>query len=314
VAGSGGLTEQGPGTLTLTGSNSYTGNTSVSGGTLLVNGSTAAGSAAAVSSLGVLGGTGTIGGNVTVNAGGIITGGTLGGVGTLTVGSLSFKGGIYAADFSGNTSDTIAILPGGTVNLNGGAGNFVVNSQAGKATVGTVFTLIDNTGAGPIGNPPLLGAPEGGSATIDGTAGRYTYGGGNGRSFVFSTVPVPPPPVIVAVAANPGPDGVQAFLFQGPGSPRNAVLDFIIADPTFQMHTLVIWWGDAQSPQVIPLGAGAGASYFRALHTYGKRRFGKRYTIRAAVLGGEGPAQTVLGGQVLVWQYFPRGVPRFAGR
>jgi hypothetical protein len=65
---------------------------------------------------------------------------------------------------------------------------------------------------------------------------------------------------------------------------------------------------------VIPLGAGAGAFFFPAFHIYSKRRFRKHYTIRAAVLGGEGPAPTVLGGQVLVWQYFPRGVSRFAGR
>jgi hypothetical protein len=42
----------------------------------------------------------------------------------------------------------------------------------------------------------------------------YTYSGGNGRSFVFTTVPVVVPPVVVPLAANPFAAGVQTFLFQ----------------------------------------------------------------------------------------------------
>jgi len=64
---------------------------------------------------------------------------------------------------------------------------------------------------------------------------------------------------------------------------------------------------------VISLGAGAGGFFFQLRHTYSKRGFQKHYTILAYVLGGEGAAQTLLGGQVLVWQYFPRAVSRFAG-
>ena len=179
------LTKQGSGTLTLSGSNTYTGSTTVTAGTLLANGSTAAGSVVTVSGTGVLGGTGTVGGSVAVNSGGTITGGTLGGIGTLTVGSLTFNGGTYAADFNGNTSDTIATA--GAVNLNAGtAGSFSVNSQSGTATAANVFVLIDNTGSAAISNPPLSGAAQGGSATIDGLTGTYSYTGSNGSSFVFA--------------------------------------------------------------------------------------------------------------------------------
>ena len=81
-----------------------------------------------VSGTSVLGGSGTVGGRVAINSGGTITGGTLGTVGTLTVGSLSFNGGTFAADFNGNTSDTLATA--GTVNLNAGSCRcaFTVNS------------------------------------------------------------------------------------------------------------------------------------------------------------------------------------------
>src|SRR5439155_10817025 len=122
---------------------------------------------------------------VTVNSGGSITGGTLGGVGTFTAGSLTFNGGTYKADFSGTTSDTITT--GGPVNLNGGtAGTFAVNSTAGTATTGTVFTLINNTAAGAIANPPLTGAAEGSSTTVNGQTSYFTYAGGDGNNFTLT--------------------------------------------------------------------------------------------------------------------------------
>src|SRR5262249_44960755 len=87
-------------------------------------------------------------------------------------------------DFSADTSDNIATA--GTVNLNAGtAGTFSINSQSGTATPGNVFTLIQNTGSSAISNPPLTGAAEGGSATIDNAPGFYTYSGGYGPSPAF---------------------------------------------------------------------------------------------------------------------------------
>ena len=66
ISGSGALTKQGAGTLTLSGSNSYTGATTVSAGELKVNGSTGTG-AMTIASDATLSGTGTIGGNTTIS-------------------------------------------------------------------------------------------------------------------------------------------------------------------------------------------------------------------------------------------------------
>jgi autotransporter-associated beta strand protein len=127
VAGSGALTKNGAGSLTLSGNNSYTGLTQVNGGTLLVNGnqSSATGAVSVTNANSTLGGIGTIGGSAAVNAGASITGATNGTIGTLTVSganSVTFTGAsgnlaTYLADLGSgiNNSDRIAV--GGAVDL-----------------------------------------------------------------------------------------------------------------------------------------------------------------------------------------------------
>ncbi len=80
IAGTGGLTKVGSGTLQLTGSSNYTGPTTVNAGTLSVNGSTV-NSAFTVNAGGTIGGNGTIG-STTVNGGTLSPGNS---IGTLTV-------------------------------------------------------------------------------------------------------------------------------------------------------------------------------------------------------------------------------------
>ncbi|WP_052949531.1 autotransporter-associated beta strand repeat-containing protein [Dyella japonica] len=93
ISGSGGVTQMGAGTTTLTSNNTYTGATTVSGGTLLIDGNqSAATGATTVQSGGTLGGTGTIGGDVTVANGGTLSPGNS--PGTLTVhGNLTLNAG-----------------------------------------------------------------------------------------------------------------------------------------------------------------------------------------------------------------------------
>lgn len=93
ISGTGGVTQMGNGTTTLTSNNSYTGATTVSGGTLLVDGDqSAATGATTVQNGGTLGGSGTIGGDVTVANGGTLSPGNS--PGTLTVnGNLTLNAG-----------------------------------------------------------------------------------------------------------------------------------------------------------------------------------------------------------------------------
>ncbi|MDB5386215.1 MAG: Extracellular serine protease precursor [Planctomycetaceae bacterium] len=173
------LTKNGTGTQTLSGINTYGGTTTINGGRLLITGSTGA-SGFTVNNTAVLGGTGVIGGSVFVGSGGKITGGDLGTVGTLSVNNLTFIGGTYSADILGSTSDQIVVS--GTVDLfNSVQGNFAL-STSGTPTDGTVFDLINNTGAAAISHPPFSGIAEGSSTTVGGKTAYYTYSGGAGAN------------------------------------------------------------------------------------------------------------------------------------
>jgi hypothetical protein len=85
--------------------------------------------------------------------------------------------------------------------------------------------------------------------------------------------------------------------------------------PDPQPHTLWIFWGDSNQPDIIPLGVGAGTFFFQATHRYSIQSFRqhrhKPYTVTAFVLAGSAPAQTLLAGSVVVFQYFPREVASF---
>lgn len=120
------VTVVGPGTTILAGSNTYQGGTTVSSGTLLVDNSSGSGTgsgAVQVNNGGTLGGGGTIaGGDVTLDNGGILTAGTNGAVGslTLTVLNLNFNSGsIFQVDILGAAADLITLS--GALNITSGA-------------------------------------------------------------------------------------------------------------------------------------------------------------------------------------------------
>lgn len=118
LSGDGGLAIEGPGSLTLTGANTYTGVTNVNDGSLDVEGSLT--DDAVVASGARLGGSGSIAGNVTVQNGGTLAPGNSPGI--LTVGSLDLKSGAFTAmEINGLVPgmDHDQVVVNGTANLDG---------------------------------------------------------------------------------------------------------------------------------------------------------------------------------------------------
>jgi T5SS/PEP-CTERM-associated repeat protein/autotransporter-associated beta strand protein len=166
-SGAVGLTKEGTGTQTLTGTNSYSGGTSVNGGKLLVNGTNSTGSGqVTVASGGTLGGTGTItpsgissGNAVTIQSGGTLNQSIVsGGLGTSTL-TLALNSGatvnlVNGATFAFNLGATGASdqvnITGGTLTLNNqNFSNFTFTTLSGFTGTGT-YDLFVTGGSGDI--------------------------------------------------------------------------------------------------------------------------------------------------------------------
>jgi len=153
VGGSGKVSQDGSGTTTLSGANTYTGDTRVNSGTLLVTGSTASASALTVAagatlggSAGAAAGSGTVAG--TVNVLGFLSPGLgAGTVGTLNTGALTLGNtGTLTLDLGtpgttgGTANDYVNVA--GNVTL---GGNLVINKLSGFSTTGS-YTLLSYSG------------------------------------------------------------------------------------------------------------------------------------------------------------------------
>jgi fibronectin-binding autotransporter adhesin len=141
--GSGGITKINPGTVALSGTNTYSGNTNVNGGTLLVSGSLATGPVNVF--LGAtLGGTGKIAGPVTIQNGGILAPGDS--PGTLTVGTLTLNSGSIL-----NYELGIPNVVGGVNDLVNVNGNLTLAGKLNVINVGGfgsgVYRLFNYTGS-----------------------------------------------------------------------------------------------------------------------------------------------------------------------
>jgi fibronectin-binding autotransporter adhesin len=153
----------GPGSLTLTGNNTYSGGTTVNAGTLFVNNAAGSGTGSgvvAINSGATLGGTGTIGGIVSVAAGGTLAPGG-GSPGLLTITndlSLNNASGLQFA--LGTLSDRVDVTGdltlGGTLNLTTAAG-------FGPGT----YTLFNYEGVLGVGTLTLGVVPAGYTYTVD---------------------------------------------------------------------------------------------------------------------------------------------------
>ncbi len=144
VAGGTSLEKFGPGTLILSGNNTYLGDTDISSGTLLVNGSQSGSGVTTVESGATLGGSGTLSGPVVVADGGYLAPGTS--PGTLNIGDLSLNANSQL-DFE---LDTPGVIGGGVNDLVSISGDLILDgflniTDLGGFGVGS-YRLFDYSG------------------------------------------------------------------------------------------------------------------------------------------------------------------------
>ncbi|WP_426425248.1 beta strand repeat-containing protein [Bradyrhizobium genosp. A] len=194
ISGTGGLTKQGTGTMTVSGANTYSGTTTVSGGHLTAGAANTFSASSAVvlantagvaldlagfnQTIGSLAGGGTTGGNVTLGAGTLTTGGdntstayagVISGTGGLTkqgTGTMTVSG---ANTYSGTTTVNGGHLTAGAANTFSASSAVVLANTAGVALDLAGFNQTIGSLAG--------GGTTGGNVTLG--AGTLTTGGDN---------------------------------------------------------------------------------------------------------------------------------------
>ncbi len=199
VAGSDSLSQNGPGTLTLSGNNTYDGNTTVNSGTLLVDGTLTSSPVSVVA--GTLGGLGTINNSVsTVAHTNVSPGDNSGTTGSFNVGSLQLiqsgnlnirLGGVNPGQF-----DQIVISPTGTIKLNipggggGGLGGVTLNLSLVNGfipTLGQKFEIVNNQSSSAVSGKFFGPINQGETITV---ASRYiftvSYTGGDGNDVMLT--------------------------------------------------------------------------------------------------------------------------------
>jgi autotransporter-associated beta strand protein len=172
--GTGGLTKEGTGTLTLTANNAaFTGATRVTAGTLLVNGNLSS-SVVTATTGGILGGNGTVG-PIISTGGRVSPGGT-------SAGRLNVNGNVTLDDQSALLIDLNGLTPGiqydqlvsnGIISLGNAA---LIRSTTFNSNLGDQFDIVQVTGAlGTITNSTFNGLPDGATFSLNGRIMQINY-------------------------------------------------------------------------------------------------------------------------------------------
>ncbi len=192
----GSLTKVGTGRLILTNANSHIGGTTIDGGQLVVNNRTGSGTGSGPVQVnaGILGGGGIIAGAVSIGTGSgsgasLSPGKSSANPGTLTLQSTLAFNSDATYKFTLNTRRGTA----GKVVANGVAiGSGALFSPADLANsalpLGTVFTVIDNTAATPIGGA-FSNLADGSTFTVGSNTFQVSYEGGDGNDLTLTVVP-----------------------------------------------------------------------------------------------------------------------------
>lgn len=142
IIGSGGLTKEGSGIMTLTGNHSYTGATNVNEGTLVINGSISTSALTTVASGATISGDGSTGA-LSVGSGGFINPGNSPGI--LDVNGNYNQAGLYTAEINGLSPGSLhdQINVTGTVNITGGS---LATIFTGSYSLGNMIFILLNDG------------------------------------------------------------------------------------------------------------------------------------------------------------------------
>jgi autotransporter-associated beta strand protein len=194
--GRGSLKKIGNGELTLSNASTYIGGTTITKGTLLVTNTTGSGTGTGAVQInkGTLGGTGIITGAVTVGTGTssgatLLAGNNATSPGTLTINSaLTFNSlSTYKCVLDRSTLIAGRAAALGVI-ISGGATFTFVDTGGGTLTVGTVFTVINNTSANPIFGT-FSNLPDGSVFTSNGNNFQANYSGRDGNDLTLTVVP-----------------------------------------------------------------------------------------------------------------------------
>ena len=192
--GQGSLAKIGSGRLLLRGVSTFGGGTTVNQGELNVatQAGSATGSGLVLVNSGLLSGKGTIGGAVTISAEGVL-GPSLGSKHptTLTIQSLlTFRAGaLFAVSINANNRTADQVSANGIAIASGAEFGLSVAGRK-RLQLGSVFTVLDNTSAGPIAGT-FANLAEGATVTAGKNSYRASYQGGDGNDLTLTAVANP---------------------------------------------------------------------------------------------------------------------------